>query len=853
MSAQNASSGFSLDIPYPRKDQSWQDKRASLISDLIASERQYAQHLYHFIYEYRVALSDASSRNLIMNLPPATEELFSKVEPIYILNLSFLSQLENSILCSPNVAWEPAMARIGECFKQFITGIKTNYSDYAKSFPEGMNALDNQFEVDPNIVHAIESCKSNVGITLNECLRSPMERISRYRNLLLMLLEVTPREHNDREDLVSAYHNISPMALAYRFFVVHQNYSSLLKINDQFPNFGLKSATLGPLVPGVPSIPLDLKSPNSRYLVFHDSEMQCFNGVKVISCQIWLFSDCVMISMPANANPILFEFSNIKATQAELPSSFLHLLIDNENSSANANTASNAKINLNEFSSDNCADFFTDVDSFRIIFNEAKRRDVFIEACSNIRIDMKLDEVDSKIDEVRPLAPIWTNLQDVSDCMLCGRAFGIVTQRYHCAYCRKVFCKRCLNYSSTNHVICRNCQKAGLGEKTLPHMLINYKVGGFFNADPQKQPVKRKRTLSLNQAQTRHQPLPQQPQNSPQTSPRASPQTSQQQISPNQSQPQLPNQIQQSQIPQKPQTSQQQSQFQQKSQLSQQRTFSSQQQIPSQQQMQSQQLQQQQQRYPQQQQQRIMGQPNPQPQRFPQQQQGSPSQQTPLQGQQQQQQQQQQRLPGQPSRSPTQQSPLSQPQQRSPSQSQMHSPTQQAPTDPRQQQRISPQQQQQQQQQSQQQRPTNMGQWPVNSQQQAYSPPQQQPSSQQPQQVNKIPLQQPNIPQRQIPPQQQQQRNTAQPGAQQFRTMNVPGMQQRQIPGITPQGVSGFPGAPGHPPMQRPGMPGQQQVGAKLPQNPGQQAQPMVRPVQVQPFQQMQPGQPKPQTPPSPR
>ena len=420
------SSSVFLDIPFPQKGTNWKPQRAQIISQIISSERQYVQHLYHFIYEFRVALASVSKQGLIQNIPLDTEDLFMKIAPIYKINLAFLTLIESS------VKTDIAQSKIGECFNSYATIFKV-YTDYASGYYEGVTELEKLFVEDPRLLPAIDSCQSNVGITLLELLRMPIERISRYKLLLLKLLRFTPREHNDRSGLVAAYIQLTPMTSLFKSLILRQSELEMKNLNDRFPEMGLIK--------------------KDRFLMF-DSSMKCFTGSSLKTCKIWLFNDCVMVSIPEDAKPILFPIKNIMAKHVDVPSPY-----------------------------ENGADFLTSIDSFRVIFESAKRKEAFIETCSNIRIDHDMDE-QTNIDE--PLAPIWTFSVDVIDCMLCGRGFGLVTKSIHCDFCRKCFCKKCvtsITIGENKFHICKTCKQNGYGSKALPHMIIDYTKSGVFEVE----------------------------------------------------------------------------------------------------------------------------------------------------------------------------------------------------------------------------------------------------------------------------------------------------------------------------------------------------------------------------------
>ncbi|OHS99197.1 RhoGEF domain containing protein [Tritrichomonas foetus] len=473
-----------LDIPYPQKGEEWESKRSNLISTIISTERQYVQFLYHFIYEYRVSLADVSRQGLIQNIPAETEELFMKIAPIYKMNNSFLSLLENSVQQTQKSSanreniYSP-QSRVGNCFSRYATQFKV-YPEYASSFNEGMIALEAQFNKDSRLLPALESCQSNVGVTLLEILKMPMERITRYTLLLHQLLRVTPREHADRADLVSAYIKISPMSSPFRAIVAKEGFNLIRSVNHEFPTMDLVV--------------------DDRYLVFREKEINVLLGSTIMSCQVFLFSDSIMISIPAHADPVHIMVCNIKAVPVE---NITITINEPDNLKKNATTSTNSNTNSNSDQEglykddsasnenskliiENVVDFLTDVDSYRLSFASKKRRDAFIAAVNGLRIDFSLD---SESDQIKKLAPIWVNENMVTDCMQCGREFNIVSRKKHCEFCRRVCCRKCLcevTIQDALHSICRSCDDKGLGKELLQHMEVNYRANGVVVSNNKK-------------------------------------------------------------------------------------------------------------------------------------------------------------------------------------------------------------------------------------------------------------------------------------------------------------------------------------------------------------------------------
>lgn len=413
-----------LDIPYPEKDELWAPVRAQIIAKILRSEKQYVQHLYHFIFEIRVALAEASESNKIKIFPDEVENLFRRIAPIYKLNLNFLTLLESSI------ASEISQSKIGDCFNSTVTLFKA-YVEYANDYLPGIQALEAQFKSDHNLSPTLRDFESNIGLTVMELLRLPVERLPRYRLQLFNLLKVTPREHLDRPGAVAAFIQISPMCDPFIELLNKSGYSTLEQIDAQYPNIHLKG--------------------KQRYLMFND-QLLCFTESGVVGIKIWLFSDSVLIGLPIKPilTPVLYQIKNIKSVPVDLPSPYEHGV-----------------------------DFMTSVDSYRIVFPNMKRQEYFCEVCENLTIDLKIGK------DAPPLAPVRTPSSDVKDCMLCGKAFNLAIKPISCAFCRKWFCKRCVTTQDIDirkYNVCKTCHADSTGAPC-PHMLIDYNISKVFNQD----------------------------------------------------------------------------------------------------------------------------------------------------------------------------------------------------------------------------------------------------------------------------------------------------------------------------------------------------------------------------------
>ena len=413
-----------LEIPYPSKTDDWAPHRAHIIATILQSERQYVQHLYHFIFEIRVALAEANSLGKIKNLSDDVENLFRRVAPIYKLNTNFLALLESSITS------DVAQSKIGDCFNSYVTLFKA-YQEYSIDYLQGIDALEKQFKSDPALSPTIKDCEMNVGVTITELLRLPIERIPRYKLQLLRLLKVTPREHLDRAGLVAAFIQITPMANPFTSILYEQGTRKLRTIDEVYPNLDLNNS--------------------ERYLMFYD-ELKCFTENGVTDIGIWMFNDSAMIALPygKNPTPVLFAIKNIKAVPVDVPAPYEYGV-----------------------------DFLTSTDSYRICFKNQKRLEAFVEVCENLIIDLRIDE------DAPPLAPVRTPFVGVKDCVLCGRAFGIATKPIMCAFCRRWCCKKCLSTVKIGDSIFQVCKRCSAEEHThpRPHMLINYEKSQIFHED----------------------------------------------------------------------------------------------------------------------------------------------------------------------------------------------------------------------------------------------------------------------------------------------------------------------------------------------------------------------------------
>ena len=411
-----------LEIPYPQKGEDWESRRSLIISKILQSERQYVQHLYHFIFEIRVALAEASERHTIQNLTEDVENFLRRIAPIYKLNTNFLALMESSITS------DVSQSKIGDCFNSYVTLFKI-YTEYSIDYLKGVDALNRQFRNDPALAPTIKEFEQNVGVTIFELLRLPIERVPRYRLQLLNLLKVTPREHLDRAGAVAAFIQITPMSSPFTAILNEQGIHQIAPLNEKYPQLKLNEA--------------------ERYMMFHD-EVDCFseNGVEKIG--ITLFSDSAMIEYPLKQEPtpVLFLIKNIKAVPVDVPAPY-----------------------------ENGVDFMTSTDSYRICFKNQKRLEAFVEVCDNLAIDLHID------DSAPPLAPVRTPFAGVKDCVLCGRAFGIATRPISCDFCRSWCCKKCISTVFIGDKEFQVCKKCHTSDDIVPrpHMLINYKTVQVFN------------------------------------------------------------------------------------------------------------------------------------------------------------------------------------------------------------------------------------------------------------------------------------------------------------------------------------------------------------------------------------
>ncbi|EAY22074.1 RhoGEF domain containing protein [Trichomonas vaginalis G3] len=413
-----------LDIPYPEKGDKWAPNRAQTISKILNAEKQYVQHLYHFIFEIRVALAEASESKKINIFPDEIENLFRRIAPIYKLNLNFLTLLESSI------ASDISQSKIGDCFNSTVTLFKA-YVEYANDYGPGITALRAQFDSDPNLAPTIKDFESNIGLTILELLRLPVERIPRYRLQLLNLLKVTPREHPDRSGAVAAYIQITPMCDPFIQLLIQKGKEDLEPLDSQFHDIRI----LG----------------KPHYLMFHDT-LKCFTDKGVVDIKIWLFSDSVLVGYQTKPilTPVLYPITNISSTPVDLPSPY-----------------------------DHGVDFMTSIDSYRIVFPNMKRQEYFCEVCENLVIDLNIGE------NPPLLAPVRTPSNDVKDCMLCGKAFNLALKPIECGFCRKWFCKKCVSvHEINNHKfnVCKECLSKESG-KPRPHMLIDYNYCHVFRTE----------------------------------------------------------------------------------------------------------------------------------------------------------------------------------------------------------------------------------------------------------------------------------------------------------------------------------------------------------------------------------
>nr|XP_015909481.1 spermatogenesis-associated protein 13 isoform X2 [Parasteatoda tepidariorum] len=190
------------EIPYsPSKvsmnNLSWEQVRANIVQEIVATERDYVKHLKDVVEGYLKQVQ----RRPDMFSKERIETVFGNIQEIYNFQSEFLKQLEN---CLDNDA--PHLSQIGNCFLNHKEEFKM-YSQYCNNHPLAVSELQELY-CDSQYIHFFEACRllqEMIDISLDGFLLTPIQRICKYPLQLAELLKFTDENHPDHIPVTNAF------------------------------------------------------------------------------------------------------------------------------------------------------------------------------------------------------------------------------------------------------------------------------------------------------------------------------------------------------------------------------------------------------------------------------------------------------------------------------------------------------------------------------------------------------------------------------------------------------------------------------------------------------------------------
>jgi len=174
-------------------------RRKLLAFELLETERSYVAQLGALLKWYLEPLREAAVKKPIIS-STEIKNIFGGIEVIYNMNSLLLKELEASMN-----NWSDETSTLGKIFTQTTVYLKA-YSPYTIAYPLALETFS-KYENDPsflsfeNTAKRVKACK---GLSLEDFLIMPVQRIPRYVLLLEQLFGVTPKGHPDKKPLGEA-------------------------------------------------------------------------------------------------------------------------------------------------------------------------------------------------------------------------------------------------------------------------------------------------------------------------------------------------------------------------------------------------------------------------------------------------------------------------------------------------------------------------------------------------------------------------------------------------------------------------------------------------------------------------
>lgn len=405
-----------------KKSQVTAEFRMKVVREIIDTEKSYLQSLECMVLDYLEPVRSS--------FPPLLPEehinlIFGKIEDIFLINKELYEQLTAT-------SDDKVAKRVGDIFLKTAPYLKL-YSEYCKNYPNAIAKLMKRLE-DERFAMFLKKLRGDGSILdLPSLLIMPIQRIPRYKLLLIELLKFSNVAEPDYNDLNVALSKVSEVADHINNAIKErQNLEKLLSIQKKL------AGTVPPIV-----IP-------RRIFIREGSLMKVCRKVSKRRYFI-LFNDSVIYCSTIDAvgkykfhRSLNLLHGKVKDVQDKPKHKNAFQIICKEKSfTVFTDTPEEKKSWFNSFES-----AFENISLNPVPltsrFSKHYSYANVLNAASFNASTLKL--VGNGGDEAEA-APVWVPDSDAERCMVCASKFNAFRRRHHCRKCGKVVCGKCSDYS----------------------------------------------------------------------------------------------------------------------------------------------------------------------------------------------------------------------------------------------------------------------------------------------------------------------------------------------------------------------------------------------------------------------
>jgi hypothetical protein len=368
--------------------------------EVASSEESYVRSLELLVARYVQPIVSAEPE--VLNAA-TRKELSASLSEILAVHRLLLADLQACM-----ATWDDASSRVGPLFAKFAPYFKlyneycANYNSFISKISQKLQRADHPLTLLVQRIADELRAEANLRLDLASFLIMPVQRLPRYRLLLVELVDATPPAHADRPALVEAVELVTKIAQQVNASVAARaNRDKLMAISAEIRG-------------SAPAI----VAPQRTFVREGELRKLCRKGVK--RRRVWLFSDSLLYATP----------SDVPGTRISLKPVLLML-----------RGASVAEVPPGSLAIDDVTPYALQIStatkSFMAYCESTEERNAWLEAL--IRVILALGSPGAAAID----APIWVPDEIATHCMVCEVPFSLFTRRHHCRRCGKVCCAAC--------------------------------------------------------------------------------------------------------------------------------------------------------------------------------------------------------------------------------------------------------------------------------------------------------------------------------------------------------------------------------------------------------------------------